>query len=296
MAVDRYLSDAEKIALLQFLDQETLAELLGGQDSGYGDALARINAMGGDAATAAQDFLADIESGLPYQEVKKNFESAVSKGIYNLDTNTADEVSKGVLTALTNRQKGGSSAASKAAKELGFPELAFLAPSMGKQGPSTANPYSGASEKQQKYMADMEALKSQKLKETGGNSFLRNFAKVGGTAVAGLGAGLAAAALPATLPLAIGAGVAAGGFGGVTASGILGRILPDSSDLKDKKKQQQLALMKLQEGLSGEESLQKARATGWQRGYDETLKKSGGAVSPYDIQKLQLMSLLSNQG
>lgn len=293
---DRYLSDKEKIALLQYLDQGTLQSLLGSQDSGYGDALARLQAMGGDAATAAEDFLNDVESGLPYNEVKKNFETAVSKGIYNLDNDSADLVSKSVLDALTNKQKGGGNSVSKMAKELGFPELAFLAPSVGQKSQQSANPYGSPSDVAMQYKTDIEALKAQKLKETGGNSFLRKFAQIGGTAVAGLGAGLAAAALPATLPLMIGAGVAAGGAGGLTASGLLSRFMPDSSNLKDKKKQQQQALMELQSKLSTEQGLQSSRQAGWQKGYDEAIKKGGGGTTPYDLQKLQLMTMLNKQG
>jgi hypothetical protein len=291
------LSDKEKIALLQFLDQQTMQGLLGGGDSGYGDTLARVQALGGDAVTAAQDFLSDVESGLPYQQVKKDFESAVSKGIYNLDVDTADEVSKSVLSALTEKQKGGgTSSFVTAAKNLGFPELAFLAPSMGKQSQGLVNPYSAPSEKGQKYLTDIETLKSQKLKETGGNSFLRNALKIGGTVVGGAAAGLAAAALPATLPLMIGAGIAAGGLGSVTAGGVLDRIIPDSSNLKDKKKAQQAALMRLQGSYDTEQALQTGRSTGWQKGYEKTIKGAGGLSSPYDVQKLQLMSLLNKQG
>lgn len=293
------LSDAEKIALLQGLDSETLSALLGGsQGADYGDALARITAMGGDALTAAQDFITDVESGLPYNEVKKQFETAVSKGIYNLDTDTADEVSKSVLTALTNKQKGGGSASvTKMAKELGFPELALLAPSLAQKRQQAANPYAMPSTLAQKYGVDMEALKSQKLKESGGQGFLRNALKIGGTLVAGTAAGLAAAAAaPVSIPLMVGAGVAAGGLGGATTAGLLSRFTPDSTDLKGRKKEQQRALMELQSKYDKEQGLQQSRQTGWQKGYEEAIKKSGGGMSPYDMQKLQMISLLSKQG
>lgn len=290
------LSDKEKIALLQFLDQNTIQQLLGGSDSGYGDALAKVNAIGGDAAIAAQDFLREIEGGLPYQQVLTAFNKAVAEKKYDLDTDTADEVSKSVLNALTEKQKGGgTSSFVNAAKSIGFPELAFLAPSIGRQPSGPVNPYASESAKGAKYLSDIEALKSQKLKETGGNSFLRNALKIGGTVVGGAAAGLAAAALPATLPLAIGAGVAAGGLGGVTAGGILDRIMPDSSNLKDKKKAQKQALLELQSKYASEQGLQQSRAAGWQRGYEQAIRKGGGLTSPYDVQKLQLMSLLSKQ-
>lgn len=293
------LSDAEKIALLQGLDAETLSALLGGsQGADYGDALARITAMGGDALTAAQDFITDVESGLPYNEVKKQFETAVSKGIYNLDTDTADEVSKSVLTALTNKQKGGgSSSVTKMAKELGFPELALLAPSLAQKRQQSSNPYAMPSTLAQKYNIDLETLKSQKLKETGGQGFLRNALKIGGTLVGGAAAGLAAAAAaPVSIPLMIGAGVAAGGLGGATSAGLLSRFTPDSTDLKGRKKEQQRALMELQAKYDKEQGLQQSRQGGWQKGYEEAIKKSGGGVSPYDMQKLQMISLLSKQG
>lgn len=296
---DKYLSDAEKIAFLQGLDAETLSALLGGnQGADYGDALARITAMGGDALTAAQDFITDVESGLPYNEVKKNFEAAVSKGIYNLDTDTADEVSKSVLTALTNKQKGGgSSSVVKMAKELGFPELALLAPSLAQQRRQTANPYEGVSETAKQYMTDMEGWKSQKLKESGGQSFLRNALKIGGTAVGGLAAGMAAAAAaPVALPAMIGLGVAGGGLGALTSGGILSRIMPDSSGLKEKKKEKEQALKMLQSKYDMEQRQQSQRQAAWQKGYEETINKSGGGVSPYDIQKLQMISLLKQQG
>lgn len=293
------LSDAEKIAFLQGLDAESLSALLGGgQQNDYGDALAKITAMGGDALTAAQDFITDVESGLPYNEVKKQFETAVSKGIYNLDTNSADEVSKSVLTALTNKQKGGgSNSVAKMAKELGFPELALLAPSVAQKRKQTANPYDMPSTLAQKYNVDLEALKSQKLKESGGQGFLRKALGVGGTLVAGTAAGLAAAAAaPISIPLMVGAGVAGAGLGGTTAAGLLGRFMPESSDLKDKKKEQKRALMELQSKYDKEQRLQTSRQGGWQKGYDEAIKKSGGGVSPYDIQKLQMISLLNKQG
>jgi hypothetical protein len=295
---DRYMSDKEKIALLQYLDANSLQSLLGGQDSGYGDALARLEAMGGDASTAAQDFLTDVESGLPYQEVKKQFESAVSKGIYNLDPDTADEVSKSVLTALTNKQKGGgSNSMVKAAKELGFPELAFLAPSMAQKTQTTPNPYSAPSTLAQKYNVDLEGLRSQKLKETGGNSFLRKALKIGGTLVGGAAAGMAAAAAaPISIPIMIGAGVAGAGLGGVTSAGVLDRLSPDSTDLKKRKSAQQQAILDLQNKLTSEQGLQQTRQTAWQKGYEDTIKKSGGMSSPFDIQKLQLMTLLNKQG
>jgi hypothetical protein len=275
------------------LDQGTLATLMSGGSGDYGDALAKIYAMGGDAKTAADEFIADVESGLPYEQVKKSFDEAVAKGAYNIDTDTADEVKKSVLNALANKQKGGGNASlAKAAKELGFPELAFLAPTIGQQAPASINPYSVESENEKKYSSEIKALQENKLEETGVNKWLKRGVK---SSIAGLG-GLLGGALGTLLPTGA-TTVAGAGLGATTGLAVADRILPDSPDLKRRKEEQKKALMTLQQNLRSAGTTQNINEGSWQRGYDQAIKKSGTSLlSPFELTRLQMMQMLKSQG
>lgn len=306
-------ADKRKLYYLGLLDEESLQQYLGqyNQDNGMEDNLnlRKAKLKGGDTAIAIDDFMAQINNGVSYEEARARIEEEMDKGTYSLDMDQVDELDKVLLDVVAKQQQFDIQAPQRrtdAYKSLGLPELGLLEQYMGKstfdnlpqRNAETSPEMQKLEQLKQQYTNSQQSFEKQKPKNNSKMSL----------GMAALAAGTTAGSLIAapfvggtSLPLAATAALSL--ISGFTGANVGRNISDDKYLASDKYKNwltQNNANKQKVLDVGGQMEDETTRQGKLDDLYNKTImdllkKNKVPNVSQYDIQRQMLMQRIRNQ-